>query len=132
VQFDPSLLLLVVMVVLLVLVFRRGSRQRREVADLQAGLAPGAQIMTSSGLYATVVAMDGDSVTLETAPGQRSRWDRRAVVRVLPADAASTPLTFDGPAPGGRVSEDEPGGAAPGSTPRSSTDTDETTPPGSA
>jgi preprotein translocase subunit YajC len=121
VKFDPSLLLLLVMIVLVVSVFRRGSRQRREIATLQAGLVPGAQVVTSSGLYATVVSSDGDVVVLETAPGQRSRWDRRAVIKVLP----------EGSEPGGRTD------AASGSTlrtadPDSTADSDDTTPPGPA
>lgn len=61
----------------------RGRRQQREVQNVQAGLTAGTEVMTSSGLYATVVAIDGDVVTLETAPGTTSRWDRRAVIRVV-------------------------------------------------
>jgi preprotein translocase subunit YajC len=61
----------------------RGRRQQREVQNVQARLTPGTDVMTSSGLYATVVAIDGDVVTLETAPGTTSRWDKRAVIRVV-------------------------------------------------
>ena len=43
------------------------------------------QVMTGSGLFARVVEVQPDAVVLETGPGQHSRWDRRAVVRVIPA-----------------------------------------------
>jgi preprotein translocase subunit YajC len=87
---DPSILFLGVALLLLVLMFQRGNRQRRELAQVQSGLEPGAQVMTASGLFATVVEVDTDKVTLQTGPGQRSTWDRRAVARIV-APAASTP-----------------------------------------
>jgi preprotein translocase subunit YajC len=87
---DPvSFLLLLLAVGLLFMVYARIRRQQREVAELaelQAGLAAGAEVMTGGGLFATVVDVEGEVVTLETAPGQESRWDRRAIVRIV-ADA---------------------------------------------
>lgn len=65
----------------------RNRRQQREAVNLQASLVVGSRIMTTAGLFATVVALDETSVTLETAPGQRSRWDRRAVARLVTDDA---------------------------------------------
>lgn len=79
-----SLLLLFLMGGLLFLMFSRTRRQQREVQRTQAGLAPGAEIMTASGLFATVIEIQDQVVVLETAPGQRSRWDRRAVARIIP------------------------------------------------
>jgi preprotein translocase subunit YajC len=82
-----SLLLLVLMAAVLFLLFSRSRRQQRSAQQLQAGLAPGTKIMTTAGLYATVVDIDGQVVTLETAPGRHSRWDRRAIARVLPQES---------------------------------------------
>jgi preprotein translocase subunit YajC len=83
-------LLLLMAVGLLFLAFSRGRRQRREALGVQRRLAPGTEVMTTSGLYATVVAVEGDALTLETGPGQRSRWDKRAVARIITSAGAST------------------------------------------
>ncbi len=73
------------------LLMRRGARQRRNIASMQSSVVVGARVMTTSGLYATIVALDDTTATLETGPGQRSTWDRRAVARVLdgPSDGPS-------------------------------------------
>lgn len=86
--FDPSVFFLAIVLVMAFFVIRRGNRQRRELATIQAELGPGAEVMMASGLYATVVALDDEVVTVETAPGQTSRWDRRAVARIVTAAAA--------------------------------------------
>lgn len=86
---DPGVILLGGLLILLVLMYQRSGKQRRELAALQQSLVPGAKVMTSAGLYATVRTVEGDVVTLETGPDQLSRWDRRAVVRVLPDEAAA-------------------------------------------
>jgi preprotein translocase subunit YajC len=91
-----GLILLVLFGGLLFLMFHRTRRQQREARNLQTRLTAGSRIMTTAGLYATVVALDTSVVTLETAPGQQSRWDRRAVARIV---------TEDGPP--GEVSADE-------------------------
>ena len=68
---------------------RRVQRQREETLGR---LEAGAEVVTTSGLHASVVeVLDDGTVRLETAPGQVSRWDRLAVARVdLPADSGAT------------------------------------------
>ena len=83
----PNLLLLALALGLAVLVLTRGNAARRAVRETQQSLEPGMQVMTGSGLYARVVEVEPDIVVLETAPGQSSRWDRRAVVRVIAPEA---------------------------------------------
>jgi preprotein translocase subunit YajC len=94
---DPGIVFLGVAFLLMVVVFRRGNRQRRDLAQLQDRLAPGAEVMTASGLYGTIVEVLDDRVSLQTGPGQVSTWDRRAIARVLtPAsttDSASSSTT---------------------------------------
>lgn len=68
---------------LLVFSLARGRRQQRQLQTVQSRLTPGTEVMTGSGLFGTVVAVEDSVVVLETAPGQTSRWDRRAVVRVV-------------------------------------------------
>jgi preprotein translocase subunit YajC len=79
-----SLVFLLLAAGFLYLMFSRSRRQQRSAQQMQAGVVPGTKIVTTAGLYATVVEIDGQTVTLETAPGQHSQWDRRAIARVLP------------------------------------------------
>jgi preprotein translocase subunit YajC len=108
---DPSILLILVTVGLLVLLTASRRRQQRAQQSLQSKLAPGSEVMTGSGMFATVVSVEDSVVILETAPGQQARWDRRAVARVLStpedadsadaasADAASADATLDDASP---------------------------------
>jgi preprotein translocase subunit YajC len=62
----------------------RGQQRRtQQAAELAAMLRVGQDVLTTSGLYGTVSALDDDTVTLLVAPGVELRFDRRAVGRVL-------------------------------------------------
>lgn len=50
---------------------------------MQNALTPGTRVMTTTGLFATVVAIDADDVILEVAPGVETRWVKAAIGRVL-------------------------------------------------
>ncbi|GAB7189831.1 hypothetical protein NUM3379_05370 [Kineococcus sp. NUM-3379] len=82
---DPQLLFLLLMLGLLFLMFSRSRKQQKAQQQLLGSLGPGAHVMTSSGLYGTVVAVEGDDMVLEVASGVRMRWTRRAVARVVDA-----------------------------------------------
>ena len=49
--------------------------------------------MTTTGLFATVVAIDADDVILEIAPGVETRWVKAAIGRrpVTPVDDCDDP-----------------------------------------
>ena len=103
---DPQLLFLLLMLGLLFLMFSRSRKQQRAQQQLLGSIGPGSRVMTSSGLYATVVSVDGDDMVLEVAPGVHSRWTRRAVARIVDTPAVTAE---PGSAPGldlskGRVS----------------------------
>jgi preprotein translocase subunit YajC len=115
VQNGGQLLLLLVLIAFTVWVFSRGRRQQREMQATQARLRAGAEVMTTSGLHAKVVELTDDGlVRLETSPGVVSRWDRRAVARVLSAPdaepAVEEPALEDEPVEPPAV---EPAGAEP-------------------
>ena len=74
--------LLIIAVPILLIVFQRRTLRRQTEATQQL-LEPGAEVMTGGGLYGFVAAIDGDVVELETSPGIITRWDRRAIVKVL-------------------------------------------------
>ncbi|WP_337062705.1 preprotein translocase subunit YajC [Kineococcus sp. G2] len=98
-----QLIFLLLMIALLVFMFSRTRKQQRAQAEMQNSVGPGAEVMTTSGTYGTVVDVDGDVVLLEIAPGVRTRWARRAVARVVtPALAPVDPA------------DAVPGAAAPG------------------
>nr|WP_276612178.1 preprotein translocase subunit YajC [Kineococcus vitellinus] len=113
---------LLIMVALLVFMFSRTNKQRKAQQEMQSNVGPGAEVMTTSGMFGTVVEVDGDVVVLEIAPGLHTRWTRRAVARVVPAvdaPAASAPSAQE-QAPGGLNlakpeetprDDDAPGGA---------------------
>jgi preprotein translocase subunit YajC len=61
-------------------------RRRRLVQEVQAALVPGQRVITTAGMYATVVDVDGGEVQLEISPGVVCRYTRGAVARVAPAE----------------------------------------------
>ena len=113
---DPALLLVLGLALVLLLQFSRVRRQQREVRATQAAVEVGAEVLTASGMLGTVVEASDATVTLRGEDGQRTRWVRAAVVRVVPdTDPASSryrdPTTTTDPA-----DPDAPRGDAPGST----------------
>ena len=103
-------LILLLPLALLALLFFSNNRRRREAATVQRALAPGTQIVTTAGLFATIVEVEDTAVVLETSPGVHSRWARAAVARVVPEPVG--PTDAGAPATGDLV-DDAPGGAVP-------------------
>ena len=72
----PILVLALLMVGMLM--YTRRNRARSAIADQQRrqSLVPGSEVMTTSGLYGTVVSVnsDDDSVLLSIAPGVEVKW----------------------------------------------------------
>ncbi|GAA2723827.1 preprotein translocase subunit YajC [Cellulomonas aerilata] len=62
----------------------RNRKMQRQAADFRANLEVGQEVMTGSGLYGTIVAVDGDTITLESTPGNQSRWIRAAIAKLVP------------------------------------------------
>jgi len=59
----------------------RSRKQQREAADFRSNLEIGDEVMTGSGLFGTVTAIEGDVITLESTPGSSTRWLRAAVAK---------------------------------------------------
>ena len=73
-------LMLVVLALPLFLSARKQKKVYAEMQQLQNSLGPGDRVMTSSGLYATVVdATDDTTIELELAPGVHTTWLRQAI-----------------------------------------------------
>jgi preprotein translocase subunit YajC len=84
-----NLLPIIILALLLagMIAFTRRNRARAAAADQQRrqSLAPGSEVMTTSGLYGTVVAInhEEDSVLLSIAPGVEVRWTIAALRSVV-------------------------------------------------
>ncbi len=65
------------------LMIRPQRRRQQAVQQQQKTVNPGARVRTTAGMYATVVAVDGDDVILEVAPGVEVRYLKRAIMEVV-------------------------------------------------
>lgn len=64
------------------LLVRGQQRRAQQVTLLAASLQVGQEVVTTSGLYGTIAALDDVEATLLVAPGVQLRFDRRAIGRV--------------------------------------------------
>lgn len=97
---DPlflPLLLILVLAVPLILNARRQKRAMAEAQRLQSSLTNGDRVVTTSGLYGTVVSSaDESTVDLEIAPGVRTTWMRAAIRERVADGNPSAPLASPG------------------------------------
>ena len=82
-SFTFLLLIVVVFVGFYFLMIRPQRRRQQQVVQQQNTVTPGARVRTTAGMYATVIAVDGDDVVLEVAPGVEVRYVRRAIMEVI-------------------------------------------------
>ncbi|NRQ32048.1 preprotein translocase subunit YajC [Nonomuraea sp. NN258] len=90
-QLGSILPLILLVVVFYFLLIRPQRKRQQEAVKMQNSLAPGARVMTTTGLFGTVVAVDNEDVILEVAPGIETRWVKAAIGRVVtPGDAPAS------------------------------------------
>ena len=88
-----SLILPLLIVLLAVPLFLQARKQKRTMAaqqKLQNSITVGDRVMTTSGVFGTVVATDDDTIDLELAPGLTTSWVRQAVREKVETEAAET------------------------------------------
>jgi preprotein translocase subunit YajC len=86
----PFLIFMLVIVGLLVFSARARRRQSHAQAERSAQIGVGSDVMTTSGLYGTVVARnDDDTVQMSIAPGVEVKWALAAL-----RDIASLPVQY--------------------------------------
>jgi len=73
----------------------RTRKQQRAAADFRANLEVGQEVMTGSGLYGTIVDVDGDVITLESTPGNHTRWIRAAIAKLVPPAESTEDEAFE-------------------------------------
>ncbi len=106
-----SWLLPLLIVLVGVYFFTMQRRRQRSAQTEQSRLGPGTLVMTRSGLYGTIVEIDGEDVLLEIAPDVVCRFNKGAIGRVI-----SSPETPEVPEDGAAVSFDKDGDTPDGET----------------
>ncbi|WP_298885928.1 preprotein translocase subunit YajC [uncultured Serinicoccus sp.] len=76
-----TLLILALPILFLLFLMFNQRRRARAVTDAQGQLQPGQEVMTTSGMYGVVRAIEGDVVHLE-AGGSVFRFQRRAILPI--------------------------------------------------
>jgi preprotein translocase subunit YajC len=83
---DPiSLFMIAVLGLLIYFMIRNSRKQRKTQEELAEKLKPGADVMTSFGLFATVVSIDEENniAVLEIAKGVKVRVHRQTLTKVV-------------------------------------------------
>jgi len=73
------LLILGLPLLLLLWMFMSQRNRQKQVQMLQASLSVGDEVLTTSGMYGTITAIDDTVVTLDVGNGTQLRFDRRAI-----------------------------------------------------
>lgn len=82
---NSSFLLIFMLLAVAGLFFMNSRARKRQQAavSFRDNLTPGQNVMTTSGMFATVTAIDGDKVTLITSGGQESEWLLVAIAKLV-------------------------------------------------
>jgi preprotein translocase subunit YajC len=72
------------------LMLRPAQRQRRELQIMQSSVGVGDEVMTTSGIFGAVRALDEETVRLEVSDGVEIRVVRAAIGRVVTKAASGT------------------------------------------
>ncbi len=89
-QAGTQLVLLLVLLAAFALLVVRPQRARlRAAQQVRASLTPGDRVMTTSGLHADLVQLDGDTVELQIAPGVQVTWATAAIAAVVAPEQAA-------------------------------------------
>jgi preprotein translocase subunit YajC len=86
--------ILLIGVVFYLLIMRPARNRQRKQAEMMSALAPGTRVMTTAGVYGTLVALDDEDAEIEIAPGVVIRVVKAAIGKVIepePAPSDATP-----------------------------------------
>jgi preprotein translocase subunit YajC len=90
--------ILLIGVVFYLLIMRPARNRQKKQQQMMSALQPGARIMTTAGMFGTVVEIDDDNASIEIAPGVTIRVVKAAIGRVL--DEPESPEVEAPPASG--------------------------------
>jgi len=88
------------------LVIRPARNRQRAALELQQRLAPGLEVMTTSGMYGRVVAVEEDAVALEVSPGVTVRLVKAAIGKIITDEAVADEVVADDPGAESEVGDD--------------------------
>jgi preprotein translocase subunit YajC len=80
-------------------------RRTKETHRVQATLAVGDEVTTTSGLLGRIITLDEQIATLEVSPGVNIRFNRRAIAGPAPIASASSESRTDGPSDPTRLTD---------------------------
>lgn len=86
---DPTILLLVALLAVMVIFMIRNSRKRaKDAEEMKTKLVPGVDLMTSSGIFGTVISIDEEDnkLVIESTPGTLLTIHRQAIARLIDPD----------------------------------------------
>ena len=95
---DPiSLFMIAILGMLIYFMIRNSRKQRKTQEELQEKLKPGADVMTSFGLFATLVDLDDENnvATLDVGKGVKMRVHRSTLTKVVEDETAEAPVASD-------------------------------------
>lgn len=80
-----SIVLIGIAIVLIFFMFRNSRKRRKDMEDMRARIQPGAEVMTSFGMYGTLVSVDEEKneAVVETSPGTRIRVHSQTISKVV-------------------------------------------------
>ncbi|OFR90332.1 MULTISPECIES: preprotein translocase subunit YajC [Micrococcus] len=95
------LLMFGVMALLLFFSFRKARKAQQAQTKMRTELTPGVEVMTGSGIFGHVVAVNQDSqrVTIEVAPGTHMDVHLQAVAQIVEPDSVASSGTSGAVAP---------------------------------
>jgi preprotein translocase subunit YajC len=85
---NPLVMMVVVMAIFYVMLILPQQRQRKKMQAMIAALKAGDKIVTNSGIYGTINAIDGDTVILKIADQVKIRIARSAIAQVEASEDA--------------------------------------------
>jgi preprotein translocase subunit YajC len=88
--------ILLIGVVFYLLIMRPARTRQRKQMEMMTALAPGTRVMTTAGVYGTVVSIDEEDAELEIAPGVVVRVVKAAIGKVIEPEPTPTDATPPG------------------------------------
>ena len=90
-------ILLVFVAFMFLILWNRNKKTKAAQEELKNSLTLGANVMLTSGIYGSVVAITDDRITISSG-NSTLEVDKRAVARVIPAEPKPEPKTATKPA----------------------------------
>jgi preprotein translocase subunit YajC len=108
------ILFIVAMGAVYFLVLRPRQQRQRQAQQQHKKAEIGDEVQTVGGLIGTIVAEDGDRITISTGPGHELTYLRQAIARKIPPPEPVAPdHDADPPASTNGAAPDQPAGTAP-------------------